>query len=500
MKKVYIVALALIVSSSHLIGNTDLFKKAGASLRKSSEKIFVEVSEEKRAIREALEKEKKVLEGIQQEYQDSGKVRLEEIDTDIAVVKFELSQAENNDLLATKLAILNELYQVLKDQYVVRQHIITILEEHIALLDTYLGDADFSKFKKDHKFKEYLIYYSFNDVQYLHKMILVQEQRFTQLIEHEKNAHTELNHRKQGVAAAALAYKQKQDECEKAVKNSTSNTNTKHLIDLLNLEEQLYKNKQKLDELRLKEIERKVQLLETKKFIAEEQLRILRHELRRIKPSVRVTEADLTVAKEGLVKQRQEHIRLAEVYRKRLNVILAERQEKEKTLINLSKRYNIPLNTDIDLWRVQPQDTVSTYVGVCQVSSFNAYLLLLDTKRALIDVQGMLDDIKLHNERLHIQVKESFYKIGAHKFTNEEAITQEMQHYESPKADARANLSLYKAKMNEIDELLKTQREISDAILVLRQDIQQKQGKLFRNAAKEYFTCLDMIGHAELAV
>ncbi len=500
MKKVYIVALALIVSSSHLIGNTDLFKKAGASLRKSSEKIFVEVSEEKRAIREALEKEKKVLEGIQQEYQDSGKVRLEEIDTDIAVVKFELSQAENNDLLATKLAILNELYQVLKDQYVVRQHIITILEEHIALLDTYLGDADFSKFKKDHKFKEYLIYYSFNDVQYLHKMILVQEQRFTQLIEHEKNAHTELNHRKQGVAAAALAYKQKQDECEKAVKNSTSNTNTKHLIDLLNLEEQLYKNKQKLDELRLKEIERKVQLLETKKFIAEEQLRILRHELRRIKPSVRVTEADLTVAKEGLVKQRQEHIRLAEVYRKRLNVILAERQEKEKTLINLSKRYNIPLNTDIDLWRVQPQDTVSSYVGVCQVSSFNAYLLLLDTKRALIDVQGMLDDIKLHNERLHIQVKESFYKIGAHKFTNEEAITQEMQHYESPKADARANLSLYKAKMNEIDELLKTQREISDAILVLRQDIQQKQGKLFRNAAKEYFTCLDMIGHAELAV
>jgi small-conductance mechanosensitive channel len=500
MKRVYIIFAMLIPHLSARVYGADLLKKAGASLLRSSEKIFVEISEEKRTIREVLEKEKKILESIQQEYQDSGKVRLEEIDTDIAGVKVELSQAENNDLLATKLAILNELYQVLKDQYTVRQNSISILDEHSTLLGTYLDDADFGKFKKEHKFKEYLIYYSFNDVQYLHKMILVQEQRLAQLIEHEKNAHTELNHRKQGVAAAALAYKQKQDECEKAVKNSTSNTDTKHLIDLLNLEEQLYKNKQKLDELRLKEIERKVQLLETKKFIAEEQVRILRHELRRIKPAVRVTEADLTVAKEGLIKQRQEHIRLAEVYRKRLNVILAERQEKEKMLISLSKRYSIPLNADIDLWRMQPQDTISSYVGVCQVSSFNAYLLLLDTKRALIDVQGMLDDIKLHNERLQIQVKESFYKISAHKFATEEAITQEMQQYESPKADARANLSLYKAKMNEIDELLKSQREISDAIVLLRQDIQQKQSKLFRNAAKEYFTCLDMTAHAELAV
>src|SRR5689334_3731425 len=110
MKRLHTMIVVLILQLPTIMYGADLLKKAGASLRKSSEKIFVEVSEEKRTIREALEKEKKILEAIQQEYQDSGKVRLEEIDADIAVVKVELSQAENNDLLATKLAILNELY------------------------------------------------------------------------------------------------------------------------------------------------------------------------------------------------------------------------------------------------------------------------------------------------------------------------------------------------------------------------------------------------------
>ncbi len=402
--------------------------------------------------------------------------------------------------MAKKLAILNELYQTLKDQDLVRRQILCIIDEHCTVLSSYLDDHEFSKFKRDHKFKEYLIYYSFNDVQYLYKMILLHEQRIAQLLDYDKNSHTELNHRKQSVMATALAYKQKQEEREKTVKNSASETDTKHLIDLLNLEEQLYKHRQKLDELRLKEIERKVQLLETKKFIVEEQLKILKHELRRIKPSVKITEADLTVARESLAKERQEHIRLAEVNRKRLNIILAERQEKEKTLTALSKRFNIALNNQVDTWRVQPQDTLSSYVGICQVGALNSYLLLLDTKRMHIDLLGILDDFKLSNEQLQIRVKESFYKIGARKFISQEAIVKEMQLYEAPKADARANLSLYRAKMNEIDELCKQQREIIDSITILRQNLGQQQTKIFRNAAKEYFTCLEVINHAELAI
>ena len=70
----------------------------------------------------------------------------------------------------------------------------------------------------------------------------------------------------------------------------------------MNLEERLYKNRQQLDELRLQEIEHKVDLIATKKFIVQEQLPILKDELRRIKPSIRVTESDITAAKNTLLR------------------------------------------------------------------------------------------------------------------------------------------------------------------------------------------------------
>src|SRR5580704_4758071 len=148
----------LLISHGLIETNSDLLKKAGESLRKSTESIFVEVTQEKRLLRQSLEQEKQVLEQQQQDSQEADRAELEDLDTAIATTKVALSQAEHNELLAKKLTTLNELYQTLKDQYAVRHQIIAILDEHCSLLASYLDDPDFSKFKKDHKFKEYLIY------------------------------------------------------------------------------------------------------------------------------------------------------------------------------------------------------------------------------------------------------------------------------------------------------------------------------------------------------
>jgi small-conductance mechanosensitive channel len=483
---------------SSVCGN-DLLQKANEKLIPSAQKIFLNIVDEKKNEIATLEKEKKDLEAQQKEFEDLYAAETQEIDINTKRVKNELKQSPNNTLLEKILTVLAELYQVTKDFKTIRAQIVDLIDEHIQLLTNYVNDYEFSKFKKEYKVKDYRIYHSFNDLQYLHKAIIDQEHRLAQLNEQAKNANTELGHRKQSVTAAAQAYKQKLEEHEKALKESAEgqatgkNGQSQQLIEFLNLEERLYKNRQKLDELRLQEIEYKADLISTKKFIAQEQLSILKDELRRIKPSVRVTEADIISAKNALAQRQQQHVRQQEAYRQQISALDTEKEDKEKTLSTLSKRYNVPLGPEIDEWRFQPTNLVASYVGFCQVAALNAYIRLIAVKKKVLDVQSALNEAKIADLAIQVQVKESF----ARKYSTTEAITHEIQKYDKPKSDAQANLSLYKTKLNEIDEQLNEQKKILDAIASLRSTIQAQQHTLFAAMPKEYAVCLETLSRGE---
>ncbi|HJZ23150.1 MAG TPA: hypothetical protein VJ201_01730, partial [Candidatus Babeliales bacterium] len=500
MKIFKYIFLCIVSFSITSVYGSDLLQKANEKLIPSPQKIFLNVVEEKKTQQVTLEQEKKDFESQQKEFEELSATETKELDTIIRRVKNELKQSPNDPLLEKTLTVLADLYQVLKDFKTVRAQIIDVIDEHIQLLTNYLNDYDFAKFKKEHKVKDYRIYYSFSDLQYLHKAIIDQEHRLGQLNEQAKNAATELGHRKQSVTAAAQAYKQKLEEHEKALRESSegeaagkNGSQSQQLIELLNLEERLYKNRQKLDELRLQEIEHKADLIVTKKFIAQEQLAILKDELRRIKPSVRVTESDIAIAKNALTQKQQQHVRLQETYRQQINALDAEKDEKEKALTTLSKRYNVPLGPEIDKWQFQPSNLVASYVGFCQVGALNAYIRLIAIRKKFLDVQNALNESKINDLAIQVQVKESF----ARKFPTTEAITQEIQKYDKPKADAQANLSLYKTKLNETDEQLNEQKKIVDAINNLRNTIQGQQHKLFASMPKEFAVSLETLSRGE---
>lgn len=500
MKIFKYIFLCVISFSVNNVQSADLLQKATEKLIPSPQKIFLNLVDEKKKQRLDLEQEKSDFESQQKEFEEPFVAETKEIDAITRRVKNELRQAPGDALLEKTVTVLAELYQVLKDFKTVRVQIIDLIDEHIQLLTTYLNDYDFAKFKKEYKVKDYRIYYSFADLQYLHKAIIDQECRLAQLNEQAKNANTELGHRKQSVTAAAQAYKQKLEEHEKTLKESSegetgavNGSQSQQLMELFNLEERLYKNRQQLDELRLQEIEHKVGLIATKKFIIQEQVSILKDELRRIKPSVRVTESDILVAKNALTQKQQQHARFQETYRQQNNALDTEKDEKEKTLTTLSKRYNVPLGPEIDEWRFQPSNVVVSYVGFCQVGALNAYIRLIAIKKKLLDVQKALSEAKINDLAMQVQVKESF----ARKFATTEAIAQEIQKYDKPKADAQANLSLYKTKLNETEEQLSEQKRILDAIGALRTTIQNQQYKLFGSSAKEYMVCLDTLTRGE---
>ncbi len=196
-----------------------MLQKANEKLIPSSQKIFLNVVDEKKTQQLTLEQEKKDLEAQQKEFEELFATETKEIDITTKRVRNQLKQSPGDSLLEKTLTVLAELYQVLKDFKTVRAQIIDLIDEHVQLLTNYVNDYEFTKFKKEHKVKDYRIYYSFNDLQYLHKAIIDQEHRLAQLNEQAKNANTELGHRKQSVTAAAQAYKQKLEEHEKRLKN-----------------------------------------------------------------------------------------------------------------------------------------------------------------------------------------------------------------------------------------------------------------------------------------
>ncbi len=142
---------------------------------------------------------------------------------------------------------------------------------------------------------------------------------------------------------------------------------------------------------------------------------------------------------------------------------------------------------------IPTSNLVASYVGFCQVGALNAYIRLIAIKKKVLDVQNALNEAKIKDLEIQVFVKESF----AHKFPTTEAITQEIQKYDKPKADAQANISLYKTKLNEIDEQLNEQKKIFDAIHSLRSTIQGQQHKLFVSMPKEYAVCLEMLSRGE---
>jgi small-conductance mechanosensitive channel len=226
----------------------------------------------------------------------------------------------------------------------------------------------------------------------------------------------------------------------------------------------------------------------------------LKDEFRRIKPAIRVSEADVANAKQELAGKRSKHLAMQDVYRQRLGVVLADKQEKGNTLEILSKRFNIPLNADLDAWRVEPQPTVTSYLGICQVGALNSYILLLETKRRLLDLQSTIETVISNNEAIQVQVKESFHKLSSGAFTSEDAIAQEIKKYDAPKSEAKANITLYRTEIQNIDEQLEGQKKILDIIAQLRKTIQDNQSRIFKHTGKEYLTCIEMLARAERSV
>ncbi len=482
-------------------GIIDSIEKAGKKLLgpvEQAQKIFPSAVEERQTRLAEVLKERQALEETNKAFLETTTRQLEEIKAQLDNIAASLKKEPEDEFLNKKLSILNEHYQTIKSLQQSREQFILLLDQHSAFLQEYLKDPNLKEYVKELKIA-HKDAYTFEDLHALNENIVAKEKTIAQIIEQEKNADAELDNRKRTAQATTEAFKKKKEEQEKPASDTAApfELSVTQKFELFKLEEQLYHEAQERDALRIREIEQKKTLLKTRLFIERSQLAALKDLLNRVKPAIKVSEADISYAKDELLKKQQQAIIKKEEYHEESESLTKEIKAKEKELQDLSQRHGISLGSDLDDWSRRPTETAQGYKNFLEMVTTNDALLLLHRKKELLGAQATLEDETLKLADLHIKVKSSFHKVLEHAFVSEEETSQELSKYDAPKAELRTNLALFKEKRTTDQDLLNHQKKALVTIKDLRKKIHDKKNSLFKTNPDDYALCLELLNSAE---
>ncbi len=463
------------------------------------QKIFPSDIEDKQAKEVELLKEKKALEESEKQFNERTHREIDWSKARLDAVTDKLRKDPDDEFLNRKLAVVNERLQVIKNEQQSREQKVATIDENIVLLQTFLKDPDLKDYKRSLNLSERDTY-SLEDLQNLSQLIIEKERSLAQLYEQEKNADVEIENRKR---AATESNKKKRDDQEKIVKPETNDTfglGVQQRGELAKLEEQLSANKSQRDLLRIEEIEFKKALIKTKIFIEKSQLDVIKHALEKVKPAIKVSEADIALSRDEFAKKQQQSLVQKESYNQEIESIVKDLKSQEKTVQELSARYDIAVAPELEEWAKVPKETPSAYADLFEIGTAYDAMLLLQRRKEMVEAHITLEEEKLHVEAMNIDIKESFYKITTHKFTSEDDTKQEHKKYDILRAEIKANLASKLEQKNSAQDKLNRQKKAFINIKEVRQKLQEKKSSLFKDHEQEYIDNLDFLNVAEEAI
>ena len=491
MKKIIYYAVCAVHIVATLAASASLveLEKAGKQLLTGGgdqKKIFLTEVESQQEALDSLREAKASRERESKAYLNQIQAEIAQVNSQISRVKESLKHDSENELLSKKLSLLDERHDVLKKREQSWKQVFGSIEQHIKQLSDYLGDLDLKKFKES-RFESKQIY-SFEDLQDLYQIILDQEKEVDHLIEQEKNAATELENRRRAATVTLSEFKKKKEDREKVQKEADQEfiLDPEELNELWILNEKLFEEKKKLDELEIEESENKLELIKLKLFVARRQLDTLKKLFREVKPSVRVSEADVSVARDELAKKKQKSNVSKRNHYQAIEEIENQLQKKRAELELLSRRYNVALSQDLDKWTKDPKQTVDSYVSTAQVGKENDKLLLLQRKKDYFKALLDLEDEKIRHDEISIRIKETFHKIRYRKFVHEDELAQAIKKYDMLKAGLKASLSSYQDKKNAAAILLEEQKKAQENVKEQVEHIKEQKDTLFKDNVKEF--------------
>ena len=448
---------------------------------------------------EALQKEKAQLEAAKPAFTSEIQLKTNDIEKRLAAIKEALKLESDNDFLIKTQSLLNDWFQVLKEQQKTQDAIVSHLNERITQLTEYLKDPNFRNYEREQK-SSGIAGRSFEYLQSLNQKIIELKKTVESLAGQEKDAAVEYENKRRYLAGVKETYKKKKEELAGThlvdASSEPFGLSARQKGELLILEEKFYHDKTVLEEMHLKDIENKRAAISVNSMIAKEKLDILKKILAKEKSSTKVTELDIFVARDDLAKRKQQVDSQVATLQKEIDQF----DTKDSVLQEMSKRYAISMTADLDEWKTEPGKSVDSYIALFEVGLVNDQSLLARREKDLLEARKAFELEQFSLEALGVDIQESYYRATARKFKSEADIDAELKKYMSLRDDSVAKSSECGGKRKSFAALADAQRKALESLHNRERDLKKLKETLFKNNPNSYARVLELLHSAQVLV
>lgn len=503
MKNIKKIMMSLIVLAMHALVNADIIETATKGIPETTA-IFKTISDEKIEQLERLQKEKHALELQKVSVLKNITSDIDENKNKRSAVEKDLEKDPEDEFLVKKLSLLTETSDVLRDIQRIWEGLLKKISDNAALLEAYQKDPDQQEYIREMKISTGP--YFFEDLEDAHQKMTSQQRFVEQIRRRKEGILKEQKNAAQVLEKSIEEYKEKknkQDDFSKTLIDSKKTKaafglSAKQQAELLPIETNLFKLKNDLAELQLKEKCQELALVDNELFIETKHLEVLADTQQKIKSSITVTAEQIEPAYAQLEKKKQQFSALKAKYNDEINKIRKIREDESIKLTQLSVQYSIPLGNELNTWAFEPKKTLESYRGLAEVGALNAYVQLLDEREAYFVTLISLEQEKINYAQEIARVKETYYKIISHKFGSEDEISKEIKKYAVRQSENQAMLKSFKAKKEELEAVLvNLQDEVLEKLKKRKEDVKKQKDTVFKLRIDEYAQTLNQLDKAE---
>jgi small-conductance mechanosensitive channel len=478
-----------------------------ASLGPLTGLLKLDLIEEKNNFSALLEKQLALLQDDKnriEETQAKIKSKLESTNNEITTVKDKLKTATGSerDFLNQKLPLVNQRYQVITEIEQALQQIITLIDTHSKVLQEYKQDPEFKNKNLRLPIKSL---YLFSDMQKINDLIGVYENELKELEDKAKKVAIDLENRQKSQLLVRQEYSEKKKQQEEFSGKSEGFARY-HLTpaqrgDLLDEEEQLFKYKKDLADLRVKEVElRRNFLLDTQIKITKLQLQILRDEYEKIKKLFQVDEKYLRQSEAELEQARQDSALKQRKYKDAIEGLELAKINLQEDLNTHKSQFNLSLN-DIQAitdWLYQPT-TLTAWKALFAVHKIVQNLALMNINKEQFEAEIEKERAKQHQQEIITKVINTWYHLTSPKgeLHNQEALNKEIKYYETIRADVQAADTLIAERRVAANNQLSSNSKLLENLKNRLKELKNQKESLFKNHPTEYTHYFSRLKDAE---
>lgn len=416
-------------------------------------------------------------------------------DAALKALRERLKTAKQNKMLFLnkKIASLEQTCQTLAEFIQVCQQVAITIDQHIKILEEY----------KDPSFHTKEIVSqgsSFEKLKERERRTIDLQTRLAELEKQKISNSDDLVRRKKALAMLEEEYKEKERQ-HAEIKNEKQDQNDLSINEKNELfaeQKRLFEYKKELAQLRIKDIDQKLLLIDSQIMVTREKLVLAKDAYENVKRSLRVDEREVTKAEEKLAEVKKQYVPDRDRLQDQLRVLTIKLDELKRKQNDAIVGFKISpgdqaLLTD---WQKDPR-SVTEWEMVSKFGLLAAQEALANAERELLAANLELAKAKFYSDERNLDIVRSWHTMTtSFGMQAEERLAQNIKSYETYKNELQADSTTVNDKRSaHINELQKL-HALLDKIMIRIKAIKEQEPSLFKTKLPEYRTCITQLHEA----